>query len=126
MIAIAAIVRDPEIALVLDAGGAALIVHFKLVRGIGMISQGLPALLDAPAQLELRTLIHQSIRAIVPEEHIVSIRMRRCCGFTHAELTVAGLAFPSLEALHTSTAEFEHGLSNGGAEVDLSIVIASD
>jgi divalent metal cation (Fe/Co/Zn/Cd) transporter len=123
---IAALVKDPEIALFLDAAGAALIVYFKLARGIGMISQGLPALLDAPAQLEMRTLIHQTIRTIVPENHIVSIRTRRCGGFTFAELTVAGPAFPSLEALHNSTAEIERGLSEGGAEVDLSVVVAPD
>ena len=42
--------KDPGIALVLDATGACLIIYFKMQRGLGMIAQGLPGLLDAPAE----------------------------------------------------------------------------
>ena len=122
----AALAKDPGIALVMDAAGACLCVYFKLRRGFGMIAQGLPDLLDAPAKRELGALIRRTAAAILPEQHIVSIRTRRSGSRTFAEVAVAGSAFPSMEALRSQTAAIRQALRREDAEIDLEVVVASE
>jgi divalent metal cation (Fe/Co/Zn/Cd) transporter len=121
----AALAKDPGIALVMDATGACLIVYFKLRRGFKMIAHGLPDLLDAPAKRELGALIRRTAAAILPEEHIVSIRTRRSGSRTFAEVAVAGSAFPSMQALRSQTAAIRQALRREDAEIDLEVVVAS-
>ncbi len=122
----AALAKDPGIALALDATGACVIVFFKLQRGFGMIAQGLPDLLDAPAKSELGALIRRTIAAILPEQHIVSIRTRRSGSRTFAEVAVAGSAFPSMAALGSDSAAIRQALRREDAGIDLIVVIASE
>ncbi len=122
----AALAKDPGIALAMDAAGACLCVYFKLRRGFGMIAQGLPDLLDAPAKRELGALIRRTAAAILPEQHIVSIRTRRSGSRTFAEVAVAGSAFPSMEALRSQTAAIRQALRREDAEIDLEVVVASE
>ncbi len=91
-----------------------------------MIAQGLPDLLDAPAKRELGALIRRTAAAILPEEHIVSIRTRRSGSRTFAEVAVAGRAFPSMQALRTRTAAIERVLRDEGGDIDLSVVVAPE
>ncbi len=65
---VAALAKDPGIALVMDAAGACLCVYFKLRRGFGMIAQGLPDLLDAPAKRELGALIRRTAARKIRKE----------------------------------------------------------
>jgi divalent metal cation (Fe/Co/Zn/Cd) transporter len=123
---IAALAKDPGTALVLDAIGACLIIYFKLRRGFKMIAHGLPDLLDAPAKRELGALIRRTAAAILPEQHIVSIRTRRSGSRTFAEVEVAGRAFPSMQALRSHTAAIRQALRREDAEIDLEVVVASE
>ena len=123
---VAALAKDPGIALVLDAVGATLIVYVKLRVGFGMIARGLPDLLDAPAKRELGALIRRTTAAILPEEHIVSIRTRRSGNQTFAEVEVAGRAFPSMQALRSHTAAIRQALRREDAAIDLEVVVASE
>ncbi len=123
---VAALAKDPGTALALDAVGATLTVYVKLRMGFGMIARGLPDLLDAPAKRELGALIRRTAAAILPEEHIVSIRTRRSGSRTFAEVEVQGRAFPSMQALRSHTAAIRQALRREDAEIDLEVVVASE
>ena len=91
----AALAKDPQIALVLDALGAAMVVFLKLRRGILMIARGLPDLLDAPAADDVAGVIRSALASLLPEPAVRSIRTRRAGRQSFAEVTVLETAFGS-------------------------------
>jgi divalent metal cation (Fe/Co/Zn/Cd) transporter len=121
---IAALAKDPGIALALDAFGATFIVFIKLRMGLGMIARGLPALLDAPAADDLAALIRRTVEALVPAENIVAVRTRNAGDTAFAEVAVTSAAFPNVEAMRASCAEMREALRREGAKVDLALVIS--
>ena len=119
---VAALAKDDAIALTLDALGAIFVVTLMLYKGWPMIARALPDLLDAPATEELRELILATLASVLPEDHIFTVRTRRCGPTTFARVTVSDAAFASVAALHEATAAVTDGLRRTGADVDLMIV----
>jgi divalent metal cation (Fe/Co/Zn/Cd) transporter len=120
---VAALVKDPAIALALDALGGALVVYVKITRGIDMIVQGLPALLDAPAAERVAGAIRRAVAAVIPPEHTLAVRSRRSGDMVFAEAAVAEAAFPTVRSLRDAAAEIRRELNRQDTEIDLSVVV---
>jgi divalent metal cation (Fe/Co/Zn/Cd) transporter len=120
---VAALAKDPSLALGLDALGATFVAVLMLVNGFSMIVYGLPDLLDAPASAEAGERIARTVAAALPGDALVSIRTRRSGRLTYAEIAVLGTAFASLAALSERLAGIKDTLHREGTDVDLALVV---
>ncbi len=123
---VAALAKDDAIALILDAVGAIFVSCLMLFNGFSMIAQALPSLLDAPASTNLGALIRRTVASVMPEDDIVLIRTRRSGRAAFAQVTISGAAVASVAALRDRTTAINDALRRDGAEVDLTVVVASE
>ena len=122
----AALAKDAEFALGLDALGATFVTGVMLVNGFSMVVYGLPDLLDAPASADQDDRIRRTVAAVLPEDAVVSVRTRRSGRLTYAEVAVLSSAFASVAALRDHTARINDALRQDGAEVDLAVVVTPE
>jgi len=121
---VAALAKDELIALSLDAVGAIFVTGLMLLKGVPMIGQALPDLLDAPATEELRARIRAAAERVLPADDIVSIRTRRSGPLTFAEVAVVPAASASAHDLGAGAAALNHAICLDGTEADVALVIA--
>ena len=119
----AALAKDPGIALALDSIGAALVVYFKLRRGILMVMHGLPDLLDAPATDELADSIRRAADSVLPAGQLLAVRTRRSGALTFAEVEVAPDAARDVTTLRTRVDALRRAIGEQADEVDLTLVV---
>ena len=98
---LAALTRDPALALAADAIGAAFVVLLKLRRGIRALCRALPDLFDAPAPLDHQRQIRIAAEAALPPDEPIRLRTRRSGRTVEAEITVAGVGCRSTAELAT-------------------------
>lgn len=121
---VAALAKDPAVALGLDCAGAVSVVLLMLKNGLPMVTQALPDLLDAPASDDLKKVIRSTVASVLPEEEVVSIRTRRAANRTFAEVAVTATAFSSLEHLNSTAHALNHALARHDHGIDLTVVVA--
>jgi len=85
---IAALARDPGVALIMDAIGAGFVATIMVLRGAGMLRRALPHILDAMAGRGLQDQVKQAAEKIVAPVAIARIRSRHTMDGAHAEIFV--------------------------------------
>ena len=120
---VAALAKDPGIALVLDAIGAVIVVSIKLIRGTRMIADSLPDILDAPAQEDVATLIRETVWEIIPDRYLVSLRTRRSGELTFARAAVRSEAFAEGSGLQASLREIEARLRAANRGIEFAVTV---
>lgn len=119
---IAALAKDPVVALGLDAIGATYVVILMLWRGVPMVVNALPDLFDAPAGDEVKRALRTAAAGALPESDVVAIRTRRSGSVTAARLTIAAAPTTSAAALQAAAAAITAALRRDGLEVDVTLV----
>jgi divalent metal cation (Fe/Co/Zn/Cd) transporter len=122
---IAALAKDADIALFLDASGAIFIVGLKLQTGLRMIGQGLPALIDAPADRQVASQIRSLVEEAVPDAQIAAVRTRQVGKTIFARVDIASQDLSIVQARHEQIAAIARKMLEAGFDVDLSFAIAS-
>ncbi len=122
----AALAEDALIALILDTVGALFVTGVMLYKGLSMIIQALPDLLDAPAGADLSARIRRAVASALPEDDIVSIRTRCSGPVTFAEVKVNAVPSMSPVEHRDRVAQIEDTLRRDGATVDLAVVTTLD
>ena len=120
----AALAKDADIALILDAIGAIFVVVIKLHLGIGMIRKALPSLLDAPADEGFAGHLHRATEKIFGRENLIDIRTRRSGETTFAQVALSPTALLTPRDLRVVTEMLRHELGEEATNLDLSVVIA--
>lgn len=120
----AALVRDVDIAVLFDILGAAFVTILMCRRGIKVMVQSLPHLLDAPAAEDKQHLIAQVIGSLLPADEVVEIRTRRNGTEIEAEIAVTGAAGRSAAHLCQWTTDIENALKAKGLDVDVAVIVS--
>jgi divalent metal cation (Fe/Co/Zn/Cd) transporter len=121
---IAAFAKDAEIALLLDALGATLIVGLKFQTGLRMIGRALPALIDAPAKGEVALQIRSRVHEALPEARITSIRTRQVDSTIFAQVELAPEDLQMLHGFSENIAAIRRDMYEDGYDLDLSFAVA--
>lgn len=93
---IAALSKDPLVALSMDAIGTLFVVVIMVMRGVSMVRGALPVLLDAGPGAELDRTIRSAAENVVAPAEVVRVRTRQTPYGAHSEIFVA--ADPGLPA----------------------------
>ncbi len=107
---VAALAKDPSIALVLDAVGAIFVSLLMLKNGAQMVVQSLPDLLDAPVEDTTALLIEATVAQCLPAGQITSLRTRKSGSRIFAEVVVSKEMFPSSQAMENCTEKIRRAL----------------
>jgi divalent metal cation (Fe/Co/Zn/Cd) transporter len=121
---LAAIARDANLALVLDAAGAAFVTGAMFYYGVPMITRSLPVLIDAPVSPLLSQEILKAVTGTVPAEKIHFIRTRPSGRGTHAEVGLNAENPVSSATLMAISKNIDAALRASGQSVVLSVVLA--
>ena len=121
---VAALARDPAVALSLDAAGG-LIVAAAMIRGaLRMVRRALPDLLDGAPHVATAEAVRAAALAAFGPAALVSVRMRRSGRRTFAQIAVDEAAFADTAALAVRAAAVREALGAEAASLDVGVVLA--